>query len=248
MRPQKALFVLTSHSVKGGTGQPTGWYLSEASHPWKALHDAGVAVDFASPKGGEAPVDGFDLRDPINREFWEDPVVQGKVKRTARPDEVRPGDYDAIHFVGGHGTMWDFPEDEGLAGLAAAIYAQGGIVSAVCHGPAGLVKVKRPDGANLVDGKRIACFTNEEETAVGLKDVVPFLLADRLRERGAIPVPAAPWSDNVIADGRLLTGQNPQSARSLGLKLADALRALAPRSHMGQGSALQGREVQSPGQ
>jgi len=230
MRPQKALFVLTSHSVKGGTGKPTGWYLSEASHPWKALKDTGVAVDFVSPQGGESPVDGFDLRDPINREFWEDPVVQAKLKRTLRPEEVRPGDYDAIHFVGGHGTMWDFPEDEGLAVLAAAIHAQGGIVAAVCHGPAGLVKVKGANGKYLVDGKRIACFTNEEEKMVGLQEVVPFLLADKLRERGAIPVPSAPWSENVVVDGRLMTGQNPQSAGSLGRKLAEALQSPAFQS------------------
>jgi putative intracellular protease/amidase len=229
MRPQKALFVLTSHSVKGSTGKPTGWYLSEAAHPWKPLRDAGVAVDFVSPRGGEAPVDGFDLRDPINREFWEDPGVQAKLKRTLRPEEARPADYDAIHFVGGHGTMWDFPGDEGLARLAAGIYARGGIVAAVCHGPAGLVNVKLADGAYLVDGKRIACFTNEEEAMVGLTEVVPFLLADKLRDRGATPVPAAPWSDNVIVDGRLLTGQNPQSAGSLGEKLAEALGALALR-------------------
>jgi len=227
MRPLKTLFVLTSHSVKGATGKPTGWYLSEASHPWKALKDAGVAVDFVSPKGGEAPVDGFDLSDPLNRGFWEDPVVQAKLKRTLRPDEVRPAEYQAIHFVGGHGTMWDFPDDAGLAGIASAIYAQGGIVAAVCHGPAGLVNVKRADGTFLVDGKRVACFTNEEETKVGLNEVVPFLLADKLRERGSIPVAAAPWSDNVIVDGRLMTGQNPQSAGSLGKKLAEALRAFA---------------------
>ncbi len=218
------LFVLTSHSIKGSTGAPTGWYLSEAAHPWKVLHDAGMQVEFMSPKGGLPPVDGFDLKDPVNKEFWENASVQSGLKNTLTPDKVDFRKYAAIHFVGGHGTMWDFPGNAAMAKIAAGIYENKGVVSAVCHGPAGLVDVKLSDGAYLVKGKRVAAFTNDEEAAVGLTRVVPFLLADKLKERGAIHVPAEKWTDNVQVDGRLITGQNPQSASTVGKKLAELLR------------------------
>jgi putative intracellular protease/amidase len=224
MNPLIILFVLTSHSVKGSTGKPTGWYLSEAAHPWKVLHDKGMQVEFMSPQGGLAPVDGFDLKDPVNKEFWENAAVQSGLKNTLPPDKVDFRKYAAIHFVGGHGAMWDFPGNAAIAKIAAGIYENKGVVAAVCHGPAGLVDVKLSDGAYLVKGKRVAAFTNDEEAAVGLTQVVPFLLADRLKERGAIHVPAEKWTDNVQVDGRLVTGQNPQSAGTVGRKLAELLR------------------------
>jgi putative intracellular protease/amidase len=224
MKPIKDLFVLSSHAVKGSTGKPTGWYLSEAAHPWKVLHDKGVQVDFMSPKGGLPPVDGFDLKDPVNAEFWGNLEVQRKLEHTLTPDEVDAKAYAAIHFVGGHGTMWDFPDNAAIAGIAAAIYENRGVVSAVCHGPAGLVNVKLSDGSYLVKGKSVAAFTNEEEKAAGLAEVVPFLLADKLKERGAQHVPAANWTDNVQVDGRLVTGQNPQSAASVGQRVLELLQ------------------------
>lgn len=224
MNPLIILFVLTSHSVKGTTGKPTGWYLSEAAHPWKVLHDKGMQVEFMSPQGGSPPVDGFDLKDPINKEFWENPAVQSGLKNTLTPDKVDFRKYAAIHFVGGHGAMWDFPGNAALAKIAAGIYENKGVVSAVCHGPAGLVDVKLSSGAYLLKGKRVAGFTNDEEAAVGLTEVVPFLLADRLKERGAIHVPAEKWTDNVQVDGRLVTGQNPQSAGTVGRRLAELLQ------------------------
>ena len=214
------LFVLTSHAVKGSTGKPTGWYLSEAAHPWKILREHGIQVEFMSPQGGDAPVDGFDLKDPVNKEFWEDADVQAKLRNTLRPDQIDGNRYAAIHYVGGHGAMWDFPGNRAIASVAAGIYERGGVVSAVCHGPAGLVDIRLADGSHLVKGKTVAAFTNEEEKAVGLANVVPFLLADKLRERGARHVPAANWTENVQVDGRLITGQNPQSAMALGRKLA----------------------------
>jgi putative intracellular protease/amidase len=215
------LFVLTSHAAKGSTGKPTGWYLSEAAHPWKILREHGVEVEFMSPQGGNPPVDGFDLSDPVNKEFWEDAGVQAKLRNSLRPDQVDGRRYAAIHYVGGHGAMWDFPGNRAIASVAAGIYERGGVVSAVCHGPAGLVDIKLADGSYLVKGKTVAAFTNEEEKTVGLANVVPFLLADKLRERGARHVPAANWTENVQVDGRLITGQNPQSATALGRKLAE---------------------------
>ncbi|HEU4537166.1 MAG TPA: type 1 glutamine amidotransferase domain-containing protein, partial [Polyangiaceae bacterium] len=142
--------------------------------------------------------------------------------RSLRPDQVDPAAYDAVFYAGGHGTMWDFPDDAALARIAAAVYERGGVVAAVCHGPAGLVNVKLSSGEWLVAGREVAAFTNDEERAVGLAEVVPFLLADRLVERGARHRPAPNFQANVVVSGRLVTGQNPASARGVG----DAIVAL----------------------
>jgi putative intracellular protease/amidase len=219
----KILFALTSHDRKGDTGQPTGFYAPEAAHPWTELRQAGFQVDFVSPKGGRAPMDGGELDDPVLRTFLADPEVPAQLAATARPEDITPADYAAILFVGGHGTMWDFPDDTGLARIAAAIHEAGGVIGAVCHGPAALVNLKRPDGRYLVEGKRVAAFTNDEERAVGLDGVVPFLLAGTLASRGAMHVPAPNWQANVIVDGRLVTGQNPASAAGVGREMARLL-------------------------
>ncbi len=222
----KILFVLTSHGEKGDTGDPTGYYLSEAAHPWHVLKEAGYEIDFVSTRGGEPPVDGFDLDDSINRIFWEDESVQEKLRNTRTPVDVNPSEYVAIHFVGGHGAMWDFPNDTLLAAIAAAIYEQGGIVSAVCHGPAALVNIQLSDGTYLVQGKRIAAFTNEEETTVGLQDVVPFLLETALREREAVYIRGEQFAANVQISERLVTGQNPASAIGVGEAILQTFAAL----------------------
>ena len=221
---KKILFVLTSHDQKGSTGQPTGFYLSEAAHPWAVLHDAGFAIDFASPKGGKAPMDGVDDIDAISRRFLDDPEVLQKIGDTLTPAQVRPEDYAAIFFVGGHGTMWDFPDDQGLALLGASIYEAGGVVGAVCHGPAALVNLKLSDGRYLIEGKRIAAFTDDEERAVELQAVVPFMLATTLQQRGAMHVAAPNWQANVVVDGQLVTGQNPASAEAVGQEIARLLK------------------------
>jgi putative intracellular protease/amidase len=222
--PPRVLFVLTSHSDLGDTGEETGFYLSEASHPWKELTSNGIHVDFISIKGGMPPVDGFKLEDPVNREFWENEEVQAALQNTGTPDAIDPSRYDAIHFVGGHGTMWDFPDNEPIAALASQIYENGGVVSAVCHGPAALVNIRLSDGSYLIDGKNLTGFTNGEETAAGLTDVVPFLLEDALVGRGAEFVAAANWQENVQLSGRLVTGQNPASASALGKELVRLLK------------------------
>lgn len=220
----KIIFALTSHDRKGNTGQPTGFYLSEAAHPWAVFQAAGFEIDFVSPKGGKPPMDGVDLSDMTNRMFMENEGVARKIANTSMPDQVNPDDYTAFFFVGGHGTMWDFPNDPLLAGLAASIYEKGGIVGAVCHGPAGLVNLKLSDGEYLVKGKQVAAFTDDEERAANLDGVVPFLLATTLRQRGAIHVPAPNWQANVIVDERLVTGQNPASAEGVGKEMVRLLR------------------------
>lgn len=220
----KILFALTSHDRKGDTGQATGFYLPEAAHPWAVLKVAGFEIDFVSPKGGRPPMDGADLSDATNRMFLEDADVARKLDNTATSSQVNADDYAAILFVGGHGTMWDFPDDRDLTRLAASIYDNGGVVGAVCHGPAALVNLKLANGQYLVKGKRIAAFTDDEERAVKLDTVVPFLLATRLRQRGAEHVPAPNWQANVVVDGRLVTGQNPASAEGIGREMARLLK------------------------
>lgn len=230
----KILFALTSHDRKGITGQPTGYYLSEAAHPWAVLQAAGFEIDFVSPKGGKPPMDGADLEDPVNRAFVENGDVARKIGHTPTPDQIRADDYAAIFFVGGHGTMWDFPNNASLARLAASIYEDGGVVGAVCHGPSALVNLKLSDGQYLVKGKRVAAFTDDEERAVNLDSVVPFLLATTLNQRGAIHVPAPNWQSNVIVDDRLVTGQNPASAKKVGQEIVTLLRCLSETEQNGQ--------------
>lgn len=223
---KKILFVVTSHDKKGDSGQPTGYYLGEVSHPWEVLHKAGYDIDFVSPKGGTPPVDGFNLDDAINKEFWENKEYKNKIDHSLKPSAVNVKDYDAIFFAGGHGAMWDFADNAELSKIAADIYEKGGVVSAVCHGPAGLVNIKLNNGKYLVDGKKINAFTNEEETAVKLENVVPFMLESKLIERGAQFEKSGLWEPHVTVDQRVVTGQNPQSAKGVGEAILAELKKM----------------------
>ena len=220
---KKVLFVVTSHDKKGNTGESTGAYLPEVAHPYEVFRAAGFEVDFTSPKGGRPPLDGVDLKDASQKAFLEDAAAMKKLDASVKPTEVDGAAYRAIFYAGGHGTMWDFPDNAALAKLAAQIYEAGGVVGAVCHGPAGLVNVKLSSGKHLVEGKKVAAFTNAEETAVKLEKVVPFLLASTLVERGAEHVPGPNWEANVIVSERLVTGQNPASAKGVGERMVELL-------------------------
>ena len=181
----KILFVVTSHGELGDTGKKTGYFLSEVTHPWSVLSPT-FDIDVVSPKGGRPPVDGFNLDDPINRKFWDDPEWQDKMSATKTPEEIDPSQYVAIFYAGGHGAMWDFPDNAKLAEIASKIYENGGYVSAVCHGPAGLLNIKLTGGDLLVKGRKLDSFTNAEEELNGTAKIVPFLLQTALEERGAI--------------------------------------------------------------
>lgn len=213
---KKILFVVTSHKKLGYTDERTGYFLSEVSHPWKVLTDAGYEIEFVSPEGGNAPVDGLDLSDPVNKLFWEDKVYHNKISNTMRPSEVNPDIYPAVFYAGGHGTMWDFPYNKELAEIARKIYENGGIVAAVCHGPAGLVNIKLSNGEYLVNNKKVTGFTNEEEKAVKKENIVPFLLESELIRHGGVFEKSGMWQPHITVDGRLITGQNPQSAKGVG--------------------------------
>jgi putative intracellular protease/amidase len=219
--PRPVLIVVTSHGQKGPGGSPTGYYLSEVTHPLAVFEAAKIPVEFASIQGGEPPVDGLELDDPVNARYWKSEGFRDSMRTTLRLQAVDPRRYSAIFFAGGHGAMWDFPGDAAVQRVTSAIYEEGGVVSAVCHGPAALVDIKLSSGDYLVAGKRLAAFTNSEEKAVGLETTVPFLLADKLASRGARHQAAPDWTAKIVVDGRLVTGQNPQSATGVGEAVRD---------------------------
>jgi len=225
MTSRTILIALTSNEKLGDTGRSTGYYLSEVAHPWKVFSDAGHTVDLVSVAGGQPPRDpgGQDPNDVAQQAFLADARMTAQLGSTPAADDVDGSRYDAIFFAGGHGTMWDFADSVGLVGLGREIYERGGVVGAVCHGPAALVNLTLSDGTHLVQGRQVASFTNEEETAVGLIDVVPFRLQTTLEERGAKHIAASKFTAQVVRDGRLVTGQNPQSATGVAEQVLTAL-------------------------
>lgn len=214
---KNALIVVTSNDQLGSSGQKTGWFLSEVSHVYWPLVNDGFSVDFASPQGGDAPMekDSLKLDDPENKSFAEKFNIHHSLP-TLPMKSIDPARYQVIYFAGGHGTMWDFPDNAEIERVTSSIYEKGGIVAAVCHGPAALTSVKLSDGKYLVDGKEINSFTDNEEREVGKDKIVPFLLEARLRERGGNFLAGKNWANQVVVSDRLITGQNPQSASSLG--------------------------------
>lgn len=213
--------VVTSHA-QITPEHPTGIWLSEFTEPYILFRNAGYEVSVASLRGGAAPVD------PRSLEEAGDDEVASAMKRleTTLPlREVDTGEFDAIFLPGGHGTMYDLPASEELARTLRSFYESGRVIAAVCHGPAGLLGATLTDGSPLVKGKRVTAFTNEEERAAGLDALMPFLLEDRLRELGATFVGAPMWSDHVEQDGRLITGQNPQSSVSVAKAVIETLRS-----------------------
>jgi putative intracellular protease/amidase len=223
----RILIVLTSHGDLGGR-RSTGAYAPEAAEPWVVFTQAGCAVDVASVAGGRPPFDGVDLDDADQRSFFE-AVDLDEAPALA---DIPLDRYDAVFYAGGHGTMWDFPAPA-VASSATTVWASGGVVAAVCHGPAALTGALAEDGTPLVAGRRITGFTNDEERAAGVDDVVPFLLADRLAELGGRYEQADSFTQHVVTDGRLVTGQNPQSARAAAKAVLEALSGSAGAARTG---------------
>jgi len=218
------LCVVTSHPIRGDTGEPTGFAMVELTHPLAVFREAGIPVEIASIRGGHPPIDFFDLTDPVNDRFWKDREFREVLANSLILGELNPSRYSAVFFAGGHGTMWDFADDSAVQRVIRDIWEAGGIVSAVCHGPAALVNATLSDGAYLVAGKKLAAFTDEEEAEVGYTKVVPYLLATTLKARGALHQAAPNWSEHVVTDGRLVTGQNPASAHGVGQAIVDQLK------------------------
>lgn len=217
MSQRHVLMVVTSHGELP-TGDRTGIWLSEFAEPYEVFREAGFQITVASIKGGRAPIDPRSLT-PEAQARWSEPIRL--LEDTVPIDSLSDEGFDALFLPGGHGTMFDLPGSVKLQSLIRALIESGRAVGAVCHGPAGLVDVKLSDGTHLVKGRRVTAFTNEEERAAKLDQAMPFLLEDRLREAGAQFFGAPKWEDHVEVDGKLVTGQNPQSGETAARKLAE---------------------------
>ena len=223
MTTLSVLMIVTSHEKLGETGNKTGFWLEELAAPYLEFVKAGVDVDIASPRGGHPPVDPKSAEaQGASGEFRRDSRAMEKLRHSIPLNEVkRP--YDAYFLVGGHGAMWDLAESEVLQGLLSRRYEAGAVVAAVCHGPAGLVGVRKQNGEPLVRGLRVAGFSDEEEEAVNLTAVVLFALESKLRELGGKYERGPMWAPFVVRDGRLVTGQNPASSVAVARETLTAL-------------------------
>ena len=219
--------VLTSHSELGDTGEKTGFWLEEFAAPYYVFVDAGAEIVIAAPEPSEPPIDPRSL-EPENqtdatKRFQQDTAAQAKLVRPVQLEHISVENTDAIFFPGGHGPMWDLASSDDNAKLVEAFYAQDKVIGAVCHGPAALVKAKTPQGDSIIKGKRLTAFTNAEENAVQLDHIVPFALETHLRELGGDFSHAEAFQPHVVADGYLVTGQNPPSSAATAQAVVELL-------------------------
>ena len=212
----KILMVLTSHDQLGNTGRKTGFWLEELAAPYYAFKDAGAEITLASPKGGNPPLDPKSNEPAFQTEqthrFEADAEAMAQLATTVRLDTISQSDYDTVFYPGGHGPLWDLAEDQHSIVLIESFLAANKPVALVCHAPGVLRHVKTPAGRPLVEGKKVTGFTNTEEEAVGLTNVVPFLVEDELVAKGGLYSKGEDWSSYVVSDGLLITGQNPTSS------------------------------------
>ncbi len=223
----KLLMVLTSHDQLGNTGKKTGFWLEELAAPYFVFRDAGVDVTLASPKGGQPPLDPKsnepDFQTADTRRFEQDAVATEALAHTVKLGEIDQADYDSVFFPGGHGPLWDLTNDRNALSLIEDMLAADKPVALVCHAPGILTNVRSPNGEPIAKGRKVTGFTNSEEAAVQLVDVVPYLLEDVLKEQGANFSSTEDWGVHVVQDGLLTTGQNPQSSRQTAQTLLDTL-------------------------
>jgi putative intracellular protease/amidase len=220
------LMVLTSHGKLGDTGRETGFWLEEFAAPYYVFKDAGAKLTLASPLGGQPPLDPSsdapDAQTADTARFKDDLAAQAALASTVRLSTVKASEFDAVFYPGGHGPLWDLAEDKSSIALIEALHAAGKAVVAVCHAPAVLRHARSAEGSPLVEGKMVTGFSNSEERAAGLTEVVPFLVQDMLVELGGRYSCVPDWQPHVVTDGPLITGQNPASS-------APAARALLAR-------------------
>jgi putative intracellular protease/amidase len=214
----KLLMVLTSHDKLGATGEKTGFWLDEFASPYYVFKDAGFEPVLASPKGGNPPLDPRSddpsFQTPATERFKNDAKTRDRLANTVPLSAVQAQDFDALFFPGGHGPLWDLSENESSIALIESMAAAGKPVGAVCHGPAALIKAKGPDGRSIVAGRQVTGFSNSEEAAAGLTEIVPFLIEDTLKDLGGSYVKGPDWGSFVAVDGQLVTGQNPASSEA----------------------------------
>ncbi len=223
----KILMVLTSHDTLGNTGRKTGFWLEELAAPYYAFKDAGAEIVLASPAGGQPPLDPKsnepDFQTEQTHRFEADAQANAQLAETVRLDSVSQADFDAVFYPGGHGPLWDLAEDKHSIKLIESFIAASKPVALVCHAPGVLRHVKDEQGNPLVQGKKVTGFTNTEEEAVGLTDVVPFLVEDELKKLGGVYSKGADWGSYVVREGLLITGQNPGSSAEAAVLLVDQL-------------------------
>ncbi|MCW3478738.1 type 1 glutamine amidotransferase domain-containing protein [Neisseriaceae bacterium JH1-16] len=227
----RILVVMTNHSTYPSRSDKTGLWLTELTHFYDIAQAAGLQMDFVSPEGGEVPLDerslGSFYLDDSARAHLADPAFMARLKATSPTNAIDPSNYKAIYFTGGHGTMWDFPNSKALKNISEQIYRQGGIVSAVCHGVAGLLTLQDESGKALIEGRFVTGFSKMEESLSGIKPQVPFMLQDELVGRGAHYKKAFfPFTSYIVTDDRIITGQNPQSSKEIAEAVIDRLKAM----------------------
>jgi len=227
----KVLMVLTSHDKLGNTGRKTGFWLEEFAAPYYRFKEAGAEIVLASPRGGQPPLDPKsnepNFQTDLTRRFEADADAKARLATTTRLDSVKAEDFDTVFYPGGHGPMWDLAEDQNSVRLLESFLAAGKTFALVCHAPGALRHVKTPDGKPLVQGKSVTGFTNGEEEKVGLTKVVPFLVEDELMSLGATFSKVQNWGVHTVADGQLITGQNPASSGPTAKLLIDTLNKKA---------------------
>lgn len=226
----KILMVLTSHDQLGNTGRKTGFWLEEFAAPYFTFKDAGAEITLASPRGGQPPLDPKsnepNFQTDLTRRFEADADAQARLATTVRLDSVKPEDCDTVFYPGGHGPMWDLAEDQNSIKVLESFLAAGKTFALVCHAPGVLRHVKTPGGKPLVQGRTVTGFTNGEEEEVGLTKVVPFLVEDELMNLGATFSKVKNWGVHTVADGQLITGQNPASSGPTAMVLVEALNKI----------------------
>jgi putative intracellular protease/amidase len=224
----KVLFVLTSHGELGNTGEKTGFWIEEFAAPYYVFKDAGADLTLVSPKGGQPPIDpksdAPENQTEATKRFKEDIALQQLLANTKKVSEISAQDFDAVFYPGGHGPLWDLYESPESVQLIEEFWKSRKPVAAVCHAPAVLLNVKDENGEPLVKGKNVTGFANSEEEAVGLTEVVPYLLEDELKNKGGKYSKTADWGVHVVQDGLLITGQNPASSEEAAHQLLQLLR------------------------
>lgn len=236
MTKSRIAIVLTSHGKLGDTGEKTGFHYEELTTPWYEFLEDGAEVTLGSIEGGEPPADPGSLPDDKEkraasvRRFLDDAQAVKALNNTKPVAELNAKDFDAVYLPGGHGTMWDMPENDALIRLVTEVYEKGGVIGAVCHGPAGLVGVRLDNGEPLVKDRTVNCFTDEEEKKAEKDKIVPFLLESELRNLGARFEKSPPFEKKVVRDGRLVTGQNPASAEGVAHGMLMALHSLKSKA------------------
>jgi putative intracellular protease/amidase len=222
------LFVLTSHDKLGDTGKKTGFWIEEFANPYYTLLDKGAKITIATPKGGAAPIDPSseteDAKTEATDRYYKDAEAKKRIATTKKLSEINPDDFDAVFYPGGHGPLWDLANDATSIALIEKFNTQKKPIAFVCHAPGALKDVKDANGNPLVKGKKVTGFTNSEEKAVQLTDVVPFLVEDMLKANGGIYSKKEDWAVYALQDGNLITGQNPASSELVAEKLMKSLK------------------------